>query len=186
MGNRSPRAGAGLPTPGFLQPVAPKLDSTNWKTAVSESLAIYQCDIVSLRQCLCRCREGPASYNPCLVCPVVSNRASGLLNRTVTNRASVPLRLNHNSPLIKTSDQVGTLIARSNDPNYFEDMSAWAGASTKFQHVHLEFPGMAGSVVQLRFEYTQDASGTCADVRPGDSCGVALDNVNMKSIKNVK
>jgi hypothetical protein len=75
---------------------------------------------------------------------------------------------------------------RSNDPNYFEDMSAWAGASTKFQHVHLEFPGMAGSVVQLRFEYTQDASGTCADVRPGDSCGVALDNVNMKSIKNVK
>jgi hypothetical protein len=75
---------------------------------------------------------------------------------------------------------------RSNDPNYFEDMSAWAGASTKFQHVHLEFPGMAGSVVQLRFEYTQDASGTCADVRPGDSCGVALDNVNMKSIKNVE
>lgn len=73
---------------------------------------------------------------------------------------------------------------RSNDPNYFEDMSAWAGASNKFQHVHLEFPGMAGSVVQLRFEYTQDASGTCADVRPGDTCGVALDNLRMQSVKN--
>jgi hypothetical protein len=75
---------------------------------------------------------------------------------------------------------------RSNDPNYFEDMSAWAGASTKFQHVHLEFPGMAGSVVQLRFEYTQDANGICSDVRPGDSCGVALDNLKMQSVKNSK
>jgi hypothetical protein len=77
-------------------------------------------------------------------------------------------------------------LPRNNDPNYFQDMSAWAGASTKFQHVHLEFPGMAGSVVQLRFEYTQDELGTCADVRPGDACGVAVDNVNMKSIKNVQ
>jgi len=73
---------------------------------------------------------------------------------------------------------------RSNDPAYFEDMSAWAGESRNIQHVHLEFPGMAGSTVQLRFEYTQDASGTCADVRPGHTCGVAVDNINMQSVAN--
>ena len=74
-------------------------------------------------------------------------------------------------------------LPRSNDPNYFEDMSAWAGESKKFQHVHLEFPGMAGSDVQLRFEFTQDSNSTCADVRPGHTCGVAVDNINMQSVK---
>ena len=34
---------------------------------------------------------------------------------------------------------------RSNDPDYFEDMSAWAGDSRGSRHVHLEFPGMAGT-----------------------------------------
>ncbi len=75
-------------------------------------------------------------------------------------------------------------LPRSNDPVYFEDMSAWAGESKKFQHVHLEFPGMAGSDVQLRFEFTQDAIGTCADVRPGHTCGVAVDNIKMRSVAN--
>ena len=74
-------------------------------------------------------------------------------------------------------------LPRSNDPNYFEDMSAWAGESKKFQHVHLEFPGMAGSIVQLRFEFTQDSNSTCADVRPGHTCGVAVDNINLQSVK---
>jgi hypothetical protein len=71
---------------------------------------------------------------------------------------------------------------RSNDPNYFEDMSAWAGFSNGTQHVHLIFPGMAGSVFQLRFEYTQDQAGLCSDVRPGHSCGVTLDNVVVRAI----
>jgi len=39
---------------------------------------------------------------------------------------------------------------RSNDPAYFEDISAWAGESKAFQHVHVEFPGMAGSHAPVR------------------------------------
>jgi hypothetical protein len=76
-------------------------------------------------------------------------------------------------------------LPRSNDPDYFEDMSAWAGDSHGPQHVHLEFPGMAGASAQLRFEFTQDSFGTCADVRPGHSCGVSVDNVRMRSEKFV-
>ena len=72
---------------------------------------------------------------------------------------------------------------RSSNPAYFEDMSAWAGDSRGFKHVHMEFPGMAGSIAQLRFEYTQDLVGICSDVRPGHSCGVAVDNINMKAVK---
>jgi len=73
---------------------------------------------------------------------------------------------------------------RSNDPSYFPDMSAWAGDSTGFKHVHLVFPGMAGTDAQLRFEFTQDSSGTCADVRPGHNCGVTIDNVRVRSLQS--
>ena len=73
---------------------------------------------------------------------------------------------------------------RNDDPNYFEDMSAWAGASDGFQHVRLRLPGMAGTTAQLRFEYAQDDVGTCADVRPGPSCGVILDNVKVQWVKS--
>jgi hypothetical protein len=74
---------------------------------------------------------------------------------------------------------------RSGDPAYFQDMSAWAGFSGGFQHVHMRLPGMAGSTVQLRFEYTQDAAGLCSDVRPGHSCGVMVDNIVMQSVVSV-
>jgi hypothetical protein len=73
---------------------------------------------------------------------------------------------------------------RNSDPNYFEDMSVWAGASGGFQHVHFRLPGMAGTTAQLRFEYAQDQFGTCADVRPGHSCGVIVDNVNVQWVKS--
>lgn len=43
---------------------------------------------------------------------------------------------------------------------------------------------MAGTNAQLRFEFTQDSSGTCADVRPGHSCGVAIDNVRVRSLQS--
>ena len=74
---------------------------------------------------------------------------------------------------------------RSGDPNYFQDMSAWAGFSNGFQHVRMRLPGMAGSTVQLRFEYTQDPAGICSDVRPGHTCGVMVDNIVMKSVVSV-
>ena len=72
---------------------------------------------------------------------------------------------------------------RSGDGAYFQDMSAWSGDSRGPQHVHMEFPGMAGTTAQLRFEYTQDLIGTCVDVRPGHSCGVSIDNIKVNSLK---
>lgn len=74
---------------------------------------------------------------------------------------------------------------RNSDPNYFEDMSAWAGFSNGTQHVRMKLPGMAGSRVQLRFEFAQDQLGTCADVRPGHACGVSLDNVVVRSVTSI-
>jgi len=65
---------------------------------------------------------------------------------------------------------------------YLEDMSAWAGDSHGFQHVHMELPGMGGSTAQLRFEYTQDSTADCTAVRPGTSCGVMVDNVVLKNV----
>jgi hypothetical protein len=73
---------------------------------------------------------------------------------------------------------------RSGDPFYFEDMSAWSGDSGGPRHVHLRLPGMAGSTAQLRFEYAQDSSGTCADLRPGHTCGVSIDNLVVQSVKS--
>jgi len=43
---------------------------------------------------------------------------------------------------------------------------------------------MAGSTAQLRFEYTQDAIATCADVRPGHACGVVVDNLVVRSVRS--
>lgn len=72
-------------------------------------------------------------------------------------------------------------LPRSQSSAYFQDMSAWAGDSGGMRHVKMRLPGMAGSTVQLRWEYTQDGGGTCSDVRPGHSCGVFIDNIVMKS-----
>ena len=76
-------------------------------------------------------------------------------------------------------------LPRSGNPNYFQDMSAWAGFSNGVKHVHMRLPGMAGSTAQLRFEFTQDAIGTCADVRPGHACGVSFDNLVVASVRSV-
>jgi len=75
---------------------------------------------------------------------------------------------------------------RNSDPAYFEDMSAWAGDSAGVAHVHLKLPGMAGSRAQLRFEFAQDGLATCADVRPGHTCGVLVDNVVVRSVVTVQ
>jgi len=73
-------------------------------------------------------------------------------------------------------------LPEAGDFNYFSDMSVWAGDSHGVQHVHMRLPGMAGTTAQLRFEYTQDAAGTCTLVRPGHSCGVLVDNIVVQSI----
>jgi hypothetical protein len=74
---------------------------------------------------------------------------------------------------------------RNSDANYFPngDMSMWAGFSNGPQHVHLRLPGMAGSTVQLRFEFAQDSGGICTDVRPTHTdCGVSVDNIVVRSV----
>jgi hypothetical protein len=74
---------------------------------------------------------------------------------------------------------------RNSDPNYVEDMSVWAGESGGPQHVRMTLPGMAGSRVNFRFEYAQDSNSTCADVRPGHTCGVSIDNFVVKATRLV-
>jgi hypothetical protein len=74
-------------------------------------------------------------------------------------------------------------MPRSQSSAYFQDMSAWAGDSGGMKHVKMRLPGMAGSTAQLRWEFTQDGSGICSDVRPGHDCGVFIDNIVLKSEK---
>jgi len=74
-------------------------------------------------------------------------------------------------------------LPRGNNAAYFEDMSVWAGKSGGRQHVRVRLPGMAGSTAQLRFEFTQDSFATCLDVGGGPVCGVSVDNVVVKSVK---
>jgi len=78
---------------------------------------------------------------------------------------------------------------RSSSTSYFQDMSAWSGDSVGFKHVHMKFPGaegLAGARAQLRFEYTQDSSGICTNVRPTHTqCGVMFDNLVVQSFVSV-
>ena len=71
---------------------------------------------------------------------------------------------------------------RSSNAAYFQDMSLWSGFSNGFQHVHMRLPGLQGTTIQLRPDYTQDSLGTCSDVRPGHACGVIIDNIVMASV----
>jgi len=73
-------------------------------------------------------------------------------------------------------------LPRNSNPDYFEDMSAWAGYSGGVQHVRMRLPGMQGSTAQLRFEFTQDSASICADPSLTDGvCGVFVDNIVVKS-----
>ena len=70
---------------------------------------------------------------------------------------------------------------RSNSSAYFQDIPMWAGDSGGYKHVNLKLNGMAGTTVQLRPDYTQDANGTCPAADPAN-CGVAIDNIVLKSV----
>ena len=74
-------------------------------------------------------------------------------------------------------------LPRSDNASYFEDMSVWGGYSGGWQHVRMKLPGVAGSTLQLRWEYTQDPNGTGANVNPSvPLAGVAVDNIVMQSV----
>lgn len=76
-------------------------------------------------------------------------------------------------------------MPRNSNVNYLQDLSAWGGFSNGITHVRLKLPGMAGSTVQLRWEFTQDSIAICSDVRPGHTCGVAVDNIVMRKAISV-
>ncbi len=73
-------------------------------------------------------------------------------------------------------------MPRNSNTAYLQDLSAWAGNSAGFRHVHMKLPGMAGTTAQLRFEFTQDSNGICTDVGFTAPCGVAVDNIVMNSV----
>jgi hypothetical protein len=74
-------------------------------------------------------------------------------------------------------------LPRNNNSAYFQDMSAWGGYSGGWQHVQMKLPGVAGSRLQLRWEFTQDSSGIGTDIHPGvPMAGVAVDNIVMRSV----
>ncbi len=75
---------------------------------------------------------------------------------------------------------------RSSNAAYFQDMSVWSGDSAGWKHVSMKLPGMQGTTVQLRPDYTQDQLGLCSDVRPGHTCGVMIDNIVMRGIVSTK
>lgn len=83
-------------------------------------------------------------------------------------------------------------LVRSNDVNYFPDMSVWSDDSIELDdnadgtiHVSMKFPaaGMIGRAVQLRFEYTEDSNSNCLLSGGNGVCGIALDNVVMKHVE---
>jgi hypothetical protein len=76
-------------------------------------------------------------------------------------------------------------LPRSGNPAYFQDMSVWAGDSGGPMHVRMRLPGMANTTAQLRFEYTQDGIATCLDVGGGPVCGVSVDNIVIRSVKEI-
>ena len=78
-------------------------------------------------------------------------------------------------------------LPRSHNTAYFQDMSAWAGNSAGLKHVHAKLNGMAGRSIRLWWEYTQDESSTCNNVRPNSpACGVLFDNLVVKSVVTVQ
>jgi Carboxypeptidase regulatory-like domain/Domain of unknown function (DUF4214) len=75
---------------------------------------------------------------------------------------------------------------RSGSTRYLQDMSAWAGDSGGYQHVHMLLPGMAGRTVIFRWDFVQDGGGICSNVRAGDTnCGVLIDNIVINSLSFV-
>ena len=76
-------------------------------------------------------------------------------------------------------------LPRSSASNYFQDMSVWSGSSGGWRHVRMELPGMNGSDVRMRFEYTQDAFRSCIGAGHagyGGVCGVAVDNLVIRNV----
>ena len=74
-------------------------------------------------------------------------------------------------------------LPRNSSTSYFQDMSAWAGYSGGWQHVHLKLPEVAGSIFRLQWDFTQDNVGTGTNVHSQVSvAGVAVDNLVVQSV----
>lgn len=75
-------------------------------------------------------------------------------------------------------------LPRNSSTSYFEDMACWAGYSNGWKHVSMKLPGVAGTKIQLRFEYAQDSGGFGSNAAYPTK-GVAVDNIVVKSVQLV-
>lgn len=153
---------------------------TRFERAFSPSIAIpANAAYVTLEFDTCYDTEDDPSYNVLAY--------DGLMLRITDQTAGRTLR----SVLVEAFAEEFTTGALNHHPKhlprnsstaYLQDLSAWAGDSNGFKPVKLRLPGMQGSTVQMRWEYTQDSGGICSDIRPGHACGVMVDNIVMKSV----
>ncbi len=79
--------------------------------AASKSMTVDQFHVVSLGQSLRGWCESAACNHPALIDSIEIDRARNLLNCTVTNKASVTLRLHYNRMAVSSCNEVGALIA---------------------------------------------------------------------------
>ncbi|HYL39051.1 MAG TPA: hypothetical protein VEV17_24250, partial [Bryobacteraceae bacterium] len=160
---------------------ASTLDNTRWERAFSPMIQVpADAEYVTLDFDICYDTEDDPEFS-------ITDYDGAFLRITDLTNGRTPRSVL--TEAFADSIQTGSIAhfpkhfpSRNDNPNYFDDMSNWGGYSNGFQHVSMRLPGMAGSTIQLRWEYTQDESGTCADVRFQHTCGVIVDNIVMNSV----
>ena len=83
-------------------------------------------------------------------------------------------------PFVNLRNHYPKHLPRSSNPAYMQDTAVWSGPSYGLRTVFMDLPGMAGSTVQLSFDFTQDESNDCTALRNGP-CGVFIDEVTLDS-----
>jgi hypothetical protein len=156
------------------------LNPTRWERAISPMITIPEsAEYVTLEFDVCYDTEDDPTF------PVTDYDGMVLRIRDFTTGRTPRAVL---AEAFADSIQTGNIaflpkhFPRFSNSAYFEDVSNWGGFSNGFQHVSMRLPGMAGSTVQLSFEFTQDSNTICSDLRPGHACGVMVDNIVMNSV----
>jgi len=156
------------------------LNPTRWERAISPSITVpANAEYVTLDFDICYDTEDDPIF------PVTDYDGVVLRIRDLTSGRTARAVL---VEAFADSIQTGSIahfpkhFPRNSNSAYFQDMSNWGGFSNGFQHVSMRLPGMAGSLIQLSFEYTQDSNTICSDLRPGHDCGVIVDNIVMNSV----
>jgi len=156
------------------------LNPTRWERAISPMITIPDiAEFVTLEFDICYDTEDDPNF------PVTDFDGMVLRIRDFTSGRTARAVL---AEAFADSIQTGNMafmpkhFPRVSNSSYFDDVSNWGGYSNGFQHVSMRLPGMAGSTIQLSFEFTQDSNTICSDLRPGHDCGVMVDNIVMNSV----